>query len=152
MIEAERFLQNHQRENEPLKPENVPSTKQENKVSEIKAPAENAVHAETATDGNKVNSQKFEVQQKHIIMLIIGVVLSIISRTFGLNHLGGYTAGYYVVTFASVIIGYSVTLSVIALIIAAIRGNVRKYMFAALAWLYLFAGLFDIITKAIILG
>ena len=143
MNEAERFLQNYPQKNVPIRAENI--------APETKGPVKIASHEKSRIEEGNVDIQNYEVQQKHVIILIVGMVLAIISRTLGLNYPGGYTTGYFVVYFGMHLIIYSVVLSIVALIIAGVRRNIRKYMFPVFAWLYLSAGLLDIIARGCLL-
>jgi len=63
-----------------------------------------------------------------------------------MHNPSAYTLGGLFAFFLSQPVSYFVILSLVSLIIAAIRKNVKKYWFPTLCWLFLFAGLFDIVV------
>lgn len=84
---------------------------------------------------------------KHAALLAIGFVATVVAQCFGIRNPNAYTAGALAVIMLSQPIVYFVVLGVIALIVAAIRRNVKRFWFPVLAWLFLAAGLFDIVVK-----
>jgi len=89
-------------------------------------------------------------RKKHAVILAVGIITTIIARYFGIRNPDAYTAGALAVLVLSQPIVYFVILGVVALIVAAIRRNVKRYWFPILAWLFLAAGLFDIVGRGCI--
>ncbi|MBL7152320.1 MAG: hypothetical protein ISS79_01280 [Phycisphaerae bacterium] len=83
--------------------------------------------------------------KKHIVLLIIGIIATITAQCFKMHNPSAYTLGGLLAFILIQPVSYFVILSIIGLIIAAIRRNIRKFWFPILAWLFLVAGLFDIV-------
>ena len=83
--------------------------------------------------------------KKHIVLLIIGIIATITAQCFKMHNPSAYTFGGILAFILIQPVSYFVILSIIGLIIAAIRRNIRKFWFPILAWLFLVAGLFDIV-------
>lgn len=83
-------------------------------------------------------------RKKHIVLLVLGLLMTGIAEGFALRNPNAYTAGALAAIFLSRPIIYFVVLGVISLIASAVRNNVRKYWFPILAWLFLAAGVFDL--------
>ena len=83
--------------------------------------------------------------KKHIVLLIIGIIATITAQCFEMHNPSAYTLGGLLAFILIQPVSYFVILSIVALIVAAIRRNIRKFWFPILAWLFLVAGLFDIV-------
>lgn len=83
--------------------------------------------------------------KKHIVLLIIGIIATITAQCFKMHNPSAYTLGGLLAFILIQPVSYFVILSIIGLIVAAIRRNIRKFWFPILAWLFLVAGLFDIV-------
>lgn len=84
--------------------------------------------------------------QKHIVLLIVGVIATITAQCFKMYNPSAYTFGGLLAFILIKPVSYFVILSIVALIVAAIRINIRKFWFPILAWMFLVAGLFDIVV------
>ncbi len=84
--------------------------------------------------------------KKHIVLLIIGIIATITAQCFKMHNPSAYTLGGLLAFILIQPVSYFVILSIIGLIVAAIRRNIRKFWFPILAWLFLVAGLFDIVV------
>ena len=82
--------------------------------------------------------------KKHVVLLIIGIIATITAQCFKMHNPSAYTLGGILAFILIQPVSYFVILSIISLIVAAIRRNIRKFWFPILAWLFLVAGLFDI--------
>lgn len=83
--------------------------------------------------------------KKHIVLLIVGIIATITTQCFKMHNPSAYTLGGLLAFILIQPVSYFVILSIVALIVAAIRRNIRKFWFPILAWLFLVAGLFDIV-------
>ncbi len=83
--------------------------------------------------------------KKHIVLLIAGIIATITAQCFKMHNPSAYTLGGLLAFILIQPVSYFVILSIVALIVAAIRRNIRKFWFPILAWLFLVAGLFDIV-------
>ena len=84
--------------------------------------------------------------KKYVVLLIIGIIATITAQCFKIHDPNAYTLGGLIVVVLSQPVAYFVEIGVVALIVAAICRNIRKYWFPILAWLFLIAGLFDIVV------
>ena len=91
-------------------------------------------------------------RKKHIVLLVLGLFMTVIADRFlhGFPNPNAYTAGALAFIFLSKPIIYFIILSLIALVVAAIRKSVKQFWFPTLAWLFLVAGAIDIIGVVII--
>ena len=87
--------------------------------------------------------------KKHVVLLIIGIIATITAQCFEMHNPSAYTLGGLLAFILSQPVSYFVILSIISLIVAAIRRNIRKCWFPVLAWLFLVAGLFDIVIGGV---
>ena len=83
--------------------------------------------------------------KKHIVLLIVGIIATITAQCFKMHNPSAYTLGGLLAFILIQPVSYFLILSIIGLIVAAIRRNIRKFWFPILAWLFLAAGLFDIV-------
>lgn len=83
--------------------------------------------------------------KKHIVLLIVGIIATITAQCFKMHNPSAYTLGGLLAFILIQPVSYFVILSIVALIVAAIRRNIRKFLFPILAWLFFVAGLFDIV-------
>ena len=90
------------------------------------------------SSGRKTNTNK------HIWLLSIGIITTIIAKCFKMHNPSDYTLGGLLAFILAQPVSYFVILSIISLIVAAICRNVRKLWFPILAWFFFIAGLFDI--------
>jgi hypothetical protein len=81
------------------------------------------------------------------MLLAVGIIATVIAQCFGIRNPNAYTVGALAAVALSQPIAYFVVLGIVALIVAAIRRNVKRFWFPVLAWLFLLAGLFDIVVK-----
>ncbi|HUS46107.1 MAG TPA: hypothetical protein VM219_08785 [Phycisphaerae bacterium] len=86
-------------------------------------------------------------RKKHVILLTVGVVTTVIAQCFSIRNPNAYTAGALAFIVLRQPIAYFVILGIVAVIAAAIRKNVKRFWFPFLAWLFLAAGLFDIVVE-----
>lgn len=84
---------------------------------------------------------------KHVVLLSIGVLAVVVGRCFEMDDPSAYTIGGILGFFLSPAVFYLVILGIVALVVAALRGSIKKHWFSTLAWLFLIAGLFDIVVK-----
>ena len=105
------------------------------------------------SDEKHVNEHEYEMKEQHtpkrikyIILLIIGILATIIAKCFQMHNPSAYTVGGIIGFVLVQPISYFVILGIVALVVAAIRKNIKKYWFPLLAWLFLIAGLFDIVV------
>jgi len=84
--------------------------------------------------------------KKHVVLILIGISATITAQCFRMHNPNAYTLGGLIGFVLSQPVSYFVILSIISLIVAAIRRNIRKLWFPTLAWLFLLAGLFDIVV------
>ncbi len=86
-----------------------------------------------------------KLKKKHWILLIVGTVLIVVGRLFVHGHvLSAYTFGRLAAILLTRPIRGLAILSIVALVVAALRRNVRRFWFPALAWLFLAAGVLDV--------
>ncbi len=104
-------------------------------------------------DEKRVNEHEHEMKAQHtpkrikyIIFLIIGILTTIIAKCFEMHNPSAYTVGGILGFVLVQPISYFVILGIVALVVAAIRKSIKKYWFPVLAWLFLIAGLFDIVV------
>ncbi|MHA1748357.1 MAG: hypothetical protein ACTSYF_06895 [Promethearchaeota archaeon] len=97
-------------------------------------------------DSSQSNTQQSK-REKHIALLVIGIITTIIAQCFSINNPNAYTIGGLAAVILSQPIAYSIILGILALIVAAIKQSVRRYWLTIFAWLFLVAGLFDIVVK-----
>ncbi len=83
-------------------------------------------------------------RKKHVILLLVGIFSTIIAQCFGIPNPNAYTVAAIALLIFGQPIAYFIILGAVSLVVAAIRRNVKKYWFPLLAWLFLFAGLFDV--------
>ncbi|MFA5239549.1 MAG: hypothetical protein WC476_07585 [Phycisphaerae bacterium] len=84
--------------------------------------------------------------KKHVVLILIGISTTITTQCFKMHNASAYTLGGLIGFVLSQLVLYSAILSIISLIVAAIHRNIRKLWFPTLAWLFLLAGLFDIVV------
>ncbi len=87
--------------------------------------------------------------KKHVVLLIIGIIATITAQCFKMHNPSAYTVGGILGFVLVQPISYFVILGIVALVIAAIRKSIKKYWFPVLAWLFLIAGLFDIVVGGV---
>ena len=83
--------------------------------------------------------------KKHVVLLIIGIIATITAQCFKMHNPSAYTFGGLLAFILIQPVSYFVILSIISLIVATIRRNIKEFWFPILAWLFLVAGLFDIV-------
>jgi hypothetical protein len=118
----------------------------------------NKRNTERLTNTVKVNFQNTKMTErvspkvcktkpkKHILLLVIGIIATIIARCFKIHNPIAYTLSGLLAFILIQPVSYFVILSIISLIVATISRNIRKFWFPVLAWLFLVAGLFDIVV------
>lgn len=84
---------------------------------------------------------------RYIIFFAIGILTTIIGRCFEIHNWSANAVAYNLGRISGPLISYFAILGSIALVVAALRGSIKKYWFCTLAWLFLVAGLFDIVVK-----
>jgi hypothetical protein len=89
---------------------------------------------------------EINMNKRHKLFLIVGLTTIIISRLIIYNTYDSFLA-FSIFTIIQ-LISYSLILSVIALIVALIRRNIKRYWFPCFALLALFAGIFDVCVKS----
>jgi len=85
-------------------------------------------------------------RKKHIVLLVLGLLMTVIAEGFMAGNPNAYTAGALAVIFLSRPIIYFVTLGLFALAATAICKSVKQFWFPVLAWLFFAAGVCDIIS------
>ncbi len=84
---------------------------------------------------------------KDAVLLTVGVIAVVVGRCFEMHDPSAYTFGGILGFLLMPPVSYLVILGIVALVVAALRGSIRKHWFSSLAWLFLLAGLFDIVVK-----
>lgn len=84
--------------------------------------------------------------KKHVVLLIIGILTTITAQCFKVHNPSAYTLGGLLASVLIQPVSYFVILGIVSLVVAAIRRNVRKYWLPILSWVFLIAGLFDIVV------
>jgi hypothetical protein len=88
-------------------------------------------------------------RKKHVVLLVMGIIMTMIAQRFKMHNPSTDMLGFgeriaYILFQPPV--SYFVVLSIVALISSAISRNIRKFWFPVLAWLFLAAGIFDIVV------
>ena len=86
-------------------------------------------------------------RMKHILLFATGVISTVIAQGFGIRNPDAYTPAAIAAMLLIQPISYFIILGIIALIVAALQKKTRVLWFPVLAWLFLVAGLCDVVVK-----
>jgi hypothetical protein len=93
------------------------------------------------------SQRTYKKNWKYILLLVIGVLLTIIAAYISIGNL--FITILVLIFLIPYFIFLCIILSVIALIVSQIIGGVKKYWLPVFAWLFLIAGLFNLVVRPI---